>query len=281
MEPSLQPAVLRRVGRLALGLVLMAAFRKEPSMEGEDLLPLLRKLQSVSDPTEAEHRALAGLRPTIKMLDAQEDIVREGERPSIVCLILEGFACRYATVPSGRRQILSFHIPGDIPDLQSLFIKVMDHNLAVLVPTKVALIPHDAMRSLIDRNHRIAHLLWRDSLVDAAIFRKWIVGMGRRTAYARFAHLVCEFAMRMDAVGLMKANVCAMPFTQADIADALGLSNVHVSRVLGRLRKQGLFTWQDGVLTIKHWPRLQKAAEFDPSYLQLDSVVGSDGLGSR
>jgi CRP-like cAMP-binding protein len=144
----------------------------------------------------------------------------------------------------------------------------------------VALISHDAMRSLIDRNNHISHLLWRDSLVDAVIFRKWIVGMGRRTAYARFAHLVCEFAMRMHAVGLMKGNVCAMPFTQPDIADALGLSNVHVSRVLGRLRKEGLFTWQAGVLTIKNWQRLQKAAEFDPSYLQLDSVVGSDGLGS-
>ena len=175
-------------------------------MEGEDLLPLLRKLQSIGDPTEAEHRALAELRPTIKVLDAQEDIVREGDRPSIVCLILEGFACRYATVPSGRRQILSLHIPGDIPDLQSLFIKVMDHNLATLVPTKVALIAHDAMRNLIDRNHRVAHLLWRDSLVDAAIFRKWIVGIGRRTAYARFAHLVCEFAMRMHAVGLMESE---------------------------------------------------------------------------
>jgi CRP-like cAMP-binding protein len=250
-------------------------------MQSEDLLPLLRKLQSIGDPTDTERQAFAELRPVIKVLDAQEDIVREGQRPSIVCLILEGFACRYATVPSGRRQILSLHIPGDIPDLQSLFIKVMDHNLATLVPTKVALISHDAMRNLIDRNRRVAHLLWRDSLVDAAIFRKWIVGIGRRSAYARFAHLVCEFVMRMHAVGLMEKDVCAMPFTQADIADALGLSSVHVSRVLGRLRKEGLFTWSDGVLTIKNWSRLQKAAEFDPSYLQLDSVVGSDGLGSR
>ena len=145
--------------------------------------------------------------PTIKVLDAHEDRPRR-RAAKIVCLILEGFACRYAMVPSGRRQILSLHIPGDIPDLQSLFIKVMDHNLATLVPTKVALIPHDAMRGLIDRNHRVAHLLWRDSLVDAAIFRKWIVGIGRRRAYARFAHLVCEFAMRMDAVGLME-GMCA------------------------------------------------------------------------
>ena len=250
-------------------------------MEDDDLIPLLRKLQSIADPTKAEQQALAELRPTIKVLDAQEDIVREGDRPSIVCLILEGFACRYAMVPSGRRQILSIHIPGDIPDLQGLFIKVMDHNLATLTPARVALISHDAMRKLIDSNRHIAHLLWRDSLVDAAIFRKWIVGIGRRTAYARFAHLICEFAMRMHAVGLMKANACVMPFTQADMADALGLSNVHVSRVLGRLRKQGLFTWQDGVLTIRNWRRLQKAAEFDPSYLQLDDIVGSDGLGSR
>ena len=250
-------------------------------MQGDDLLPLLRKLESIGDPTEAEHRALASLRPAIRVLDAQEDIVREGDRPRFVCLILDGFACRHATVPSGRRQILSLHIPGDIPDVQGLFIKVMDHNLATLTPARVALIQHDALRELIDSNRRIANLLWRDSLVDAAIFRKWIVGIGRRTAYARFAHLVCEFAVRMHAVGLMEAKVCAMPFTQADMADALGLSNVHVSRVLGRLRKQGLFTWQDGVLTIRNWQRLQKAAEFDPAYLQLDHIVGSGGLGSR
>jgi CRP-like cAMP-binding protein len=245
-------------------------------MQGNDLIPLLRKLESIGNPTDAEHRALAELRATVKVLDAHEDIVREGDRPAIVCLILEGFACRYATVRSGRRQILSFHIPGDIPDLQSLHIKVMDHNLATLTPTRVALVPHDSMRKLIDGNRRIAHLLWRDSLVDAAIFRKWIVGMGRRSAYARFAHVVCEFAVRMHAVGLMEANVCAMPFTHADVADALGLSTVHVGRVLARLRRQGLFTWQDGVLTIKDWDRLRKAGEFDPSYLQLDAIVGTD-----
>jgi CRP-like cAMP-binding protein len=165
--------------------------------------------------------------------------------------------------------------------MQGLFIKVMDHNLGTLAPARVALIPHEAMRELIDNNKRIAHLLWRDSLVDAAIFRKWIIGMGRRTAEARFAHLVCEFAVRMHAVGLMENKVCAMPFKQADMADALGLSNVHVSRVLGRLRKQGLFTWEDGVLTIRNWRRLQKVAEFDPSYLQLDADVGAHGLGSR
>jgi CRP-like cAMP-binding protein len=153
----------------------------------------------------------------------------------------------------------------------------MDHNLATLTPARVALIPHDAMCNMLDHNNRIMHLLWRDTLVDAAIFRKWIVGIGRRTAHARFAHLVCEFALRMRAVGLMKRNVCAMPFTQVDIADALGLSNVHVSRVLARLRKQGLFTWQDGILTIKNWRRLQKAADFDPSYLQLDEDAVTHG----
>jgi CRP-like cAMP-binding protein len=250
-------------------------------MQGEDLLPLWHKLQSIGDPTEAEQHALAKLRRTVKVLDADQDIVREGDRPNIVCLVLEGFACRYATVSSGRRQILSFHIPGDIPDLHGLFIKVMDHSLATVVPSKVAQIPHEAMLELIDRNPRIAHLLWRDSLIDAAIFRKWMVSIGRRSAAARFAHLICEFATRMNAVGLMEAGACAMPFTQADIADALGLSNVHVSRVLGRLRKQSLFRWEDGVLTIENWTQLQTAAEFEPSYLQLDAVVGPKGLGSR
>lgn len=237
-----------------------------------DTSPLLRKLESIGTVTDEERDALANLPGTLKSYAANEDIVREGDRPSVVGLLLEGFLCRYEVVPSGKRQIMSFHIPGDIPDLQSLFIDVMDHSLATLGPAKVALIPHEVMSGIIDNNPRLAHLLWRDTLIDAAVFRKWIAGIGRRSAYARIAHVFCEFATRMKAVGLAEGGSCELPFTQAILADALGLSTVHVNRTIQELRLKKLIRLTSGRLTVYDWDGLQQAGEFDPTYLQLKDV---------
>jgi CRP-like cAMP-binding protein len=237
-----------------------------------DTSALLRKLESIATLTAEERRAVASLPATIKIFAANEDIVREGDRPSVVALVVEGFACRYVVVPSGKRQIMSFHIPGDIPDLHSLFIDVMDHSLAALVPTKMALIPHNVMCGLIDDNPRIAHRLWRDTLIDAAIFRQWMVGIGRRSAFARVAHTFCEFVTRMRAVGLTEGNTCELPFTQAMIADALGLSTVHVNRTIQELRIKNLIRLTGGSLTVCDWDGLQQAGEFDPTYLQLKDM---------
>jgi CRP-like cAMP-binding protein len=234
-----------------------------------DTSPLLRKLESIGTVTDEERDALANLPGMVKTYAANEDIVQEGDRPSVVGLLLEGFLCRYQLMPSGKRQIMSFHIPGDIPDLQSLFIDVMDHSLAALVPAKVALIPHQVMCRIIDNNPRIAHLLWRDTLIDAAIFRQWIAGIGRRSAYARIAHMFCEFAIRMKAVGLTEGDSCELPFTQAIIADALGLSTVHVNRTIQELRLKKLIRLTSGRLTVYDRDGLQQAGEFDPTYLQL------------
>ncbi len=237
-----------------------------------DTTALLRKLESIATLTAEERAAVANLPATIKIFAANEDIVREGDRPSVVALVVEGFVCRYVLVPSGKRQIMSFHIPGDIPDLHSLFIDVMDHSLAALVPTKMALIPHDVMCRLIDGNPRIAHRLWRETLIDAAIFRKWIVGIGRRSAYARIAHMFCEFVTRMKAVGLADGDTCKLPFTQAMIGDALGLSTVHVNRTLQELRSKNLIKLSGGSLTVRDWQGLQQAGEFDPAYLQVKEL---------
>jgi CRP-like cAMP-binding protein len=237
-----------------------------------DPTALLKKLESIATPTDEESHALAALPATIQVLPAKWDIVREGDRPNAVAFIIDGFACRYTIVPCGKRQIMSFHIPGDIPDLQSLFIEQMDHSLGTLAPTKVATIPHEAMRQLIESNPRIAHLLWRDTLIDGAVFRKWMVGIGRRSSYARIAHMFCEFALRMKAVGLAENDTCELPFTQAMIADALGLSTVHVNRTLQELRTRNLIRLTDGRLTVCDWPGLQQAGEFDPLYLQLKNL---------
>ena len=132
---------------------------------------------------------------------------------------------------------MSFYIPGDIPDLQSLHLEVMDHSLATVVTSKVAFIPHEVVRSFLRAHPRIADVFWRDTLIDAAVFREWVVNVGRRDAYARIAHVLCEVYVRLRAVGLVNGQAFEMPITQAELGDATGLSTVHVNRTLQELRE--------------------------------------------
>src|SRR5918998_3697605 len=161
---------------------------------------LIRKLESIARLTPEEKAALLRLPLRLKSVPARHDIVSEGDAPSECCLIAEGFACRYNLTAEGKRQILSFHISGDIPDLQSLHLDVMDHSLATLIPSSLAFIQHDDMRALCHRCPRIGDVLWRDTLIDAAVFREWMVGIGRRSAYTRIAHVLCEMMVRMRAM---------------------------------------------------------------------------------
>jgi CRP-like cAMP-binding protein len=226
---------------------------------------LIRKLESIAPLTPDEKAALLRL----KTVAAHQDIVCEGDTPSESCLIVAGFACRYILTAEGKRQILSFHIAGDIPDLQSLHIDVMDHSLATLVPSSLAFIQHDDLRSLTRSHPRLGDLLWRDTLIDAAIFRQWMVGLGRRDAYGRIAHLLCELLVRLRAVELVEDHAFTLPVTQAELGDAFGLSTVHVNRVLQDLRGDGLITLRGVSLKVLDWEGLTKAGEFDPTYLHL------------
>ena len=171
-----------------------------------------------------EQECLSTLPLTAKSLGPDQDIVREGNRPSECCLVVEGFACRYKLTDEGKRQIFSFHIPGDIPDLQSLHLKVMDHSLMTLTPCKLAFISHQSLTELLRKCPRVADVMWRDTLIDAAIFREWMMGIGRRSAYTRIAHVLCEVFFKMKSVGLGNGNGCEWPVTQAELGDALGLS---------------------------------------------------------
>ncbi|MER2263608.1 Crp/Fnr family transcriptional regulator [Methylobacterium oxalidis] len=231
---------------------------------------LIRKLQSIAILSDKERQALLSLPAKTRVLKAGHDIVREGDKPSQCCLILNGWACRYKLIGGGRRQILSFHVPGDIPDLQSLHIHTMDHSLAALSESTVAFIPHESMRDLTTRFPNLAAILWRDTLIDAAVFREWMVGMGRRDAFERIAHLFCELYLKLQAVGLAQSYRCSLPITQVDLADALGLSNVHVNRVLKEMREQHVVTLRGGALVIEAWDELMRACEFDPTYLHLE-----------
>ena len=231
---------------------------------------LTRKLESKSTFSDEERGALTGMPMQVTDIRAHQDIVREGDRPSRSCLLIEGFTCNYKVTGEGKRQIMAFHVPGDIPDLQSLHLKVLDNSLGTITPCKVGFIRHETLQDLCARHPRITAALWRETLIDAAIYREWVVNVGRRPAYARVAHLLCEIVVRLRAVGLVEGDGCDLPMTQGEIADATGLSAVHVNRTLQELRAAGLVRLGDGSMQILAWEGLKAGGDFDPAYLHLE-----------
>ena len=163
---------------------------------------MIRKLDSIFPLSDEEKQALQDLPVQVQVLKADQDIVRIGDRPSQSCLLLEGFTCVYKLTSEGKRQIMAIHVPGDIPDLQSLHLKVMDNSVATMCPCTVGFIQHEDLRRVCERYPRIAAAFWRETLVDASIFREWLLNIGRREAYTRMAHLLCEFRVKLKAVGL-------------------------------------------------------------------------------
>jgi CRP-like cAMP-binding protein len=230
---------------------------------------LIVKLESTADLTPSERDAVARIPITVRDVSENTDIVREGDAPSGCCLVIEGYACRYKSLREGQRQIMSFHMTGDIPDLQSLHLKVMDHSIGALTPMVVGYIPHDAMHDLIRSEPGLGSLFWRETLIDGAIFREWLVSQGRRTAQQQLAHLICELVVKMTAVGLIQDQTLVLPFTQQELGDAQGLSAVHVNRVLQELRNEHLITGARTTITVPDWARLQAFSEFDPTYLHV------------
>lgn len=228
---------------------------------------LVRRLEGIADLTEDDKQLLLGLPTHVRGFEADQDIVREGDRPAECAMVIEGFVCRYKVVADGRRQIMSFHTTGDIPDLHSLHLPTLDDSICALVPTKMAFIPHQAIESLVRQSPTITGALWRLTLIDASIFREWMLGLGRRSAYQRVAHLLCETALRFKQVGLGGERGYTFPITQAELGDALGISTVHANRVVQELRRNELIIWQGSTLTILDWDGLQLAADFDPAYL--------------
>ncbi len=232
---------------------------------------LIRKMESIVTLSDEEKAALMRLPMQVQDLRADQDIVREGDRVSRSCLLIEGFACRYKTTAEGKRQILSFHIPGEIPDLQSLHLKTMDHSLQTITRAKVGFITHSDLTDLCARQPRLAGVLWRETLIDAVIFREWVINIGQREAYPRACHLLCEMMTRMRAVGLAQDHTCEFPITQSELGDAMGITNVHANRTLQEIRAAGLISLKGSTLTALDWEGLKKAGEFDDAYLHLEN----------
>ena len=199
---------------------------------------------------------------------ARYDLIREGDAPGPLFVVLSGWACRYQTLPEGTRQITAFLMPGDCCDMHVSVLSAMDHSIATLTDARVASIPRARFEHLIETRPALTRALWWSQLVDEGVLRAWIVSMGRRDSIERVAHLMCELYVRARSIGLTDGDQLALPLTQIVLGDALGLTPVHVNRVLRRLRLQGIMDLRDGTLVIANIDKLAQVAGFDDQYLQ-------------
>lgn len=230
---------------------------------------LTRKLESFEELTDADRVALRAFVPRTRQVPARTDLIREGDVPGNVHLILDGYACRYKVLPDGQRQIMAFFVPGDFCDLNVFILDQMDHNIGTVSPCQVVEIPRQAIDEMTAQHPRVTRALMWCALVDEAVLREWLVNSGSRQADQRIAHLFCELLLRLEAVGRVTGNSYAFPFTQTDVADTMGLSDVQVSRTLRELRRLDLITLKHRVLTVLDVEQLKAYCGFNPNYLHL------------
>lgn len=236
--------------------------------------PLVRKLELFAPLGDEEKAALRAAPAQIRMLDSREDLLREDDPPLGVNLVLEGLVYRYKLLPGGRRQILAWLLQGDLCDARMVFLKQMDHAIAAFVPSRVAIYSPEALADVGRRYPRVRRAIWWSHLVSEAITRQWMVNLGQRTAVERAAHLICEMHYRMRAVGLAREDRFFLPVTQHELGDTLGLSTVHVNRILQELRRDGLINQQGREMIVLDQAGLRRVAGFDPKYLH--PVAGED-----
>jgi len=229
--------------------------------------PLIRKLMGFNTLSGADREALDALCGSVVERRSGAHLIREGEQPASVFLLIDGWAFRYKYTENGGRQILAFLLPGDLCDPQVFILEQMDHSIALLSDARVVEIPKKVIVALTEDHPAIARALWWSALVDEAVLREWLVNMGRRDARARLAHLFCELWMRMCHVGLSDDGAFSLPLTQEQLGDTVGLTSVHVNRVLQGMRTEGLITMQSKTLTILDTERMTMIAGFDPKYL--------------
>jgi len=233
------------------------------------LQPMVRKLQLWKELEAAELEAILALPHQVSALDAGKYIVREGECTTQSCLLLDGFAHRHKLASDGARSISAVHMKGDVVDLQNSLLERADHSVQALTKVEVAFIPREAIVDIAFRLPRIGLAMWYDTLVDASIFREWILNIARRDAQTRIAHVICEFGLRLEALGLGDRHSYEFPLTQEQLADATGLTPVHVNRSLMELQAKGLITRTVRYVAVANWSMLAEAGEFDDAYLHL------------
>jgi CRP-like cAMP-binding protein len=231
---------------------------------------MLRKLSYWAPLDAGDKAALLGLPHRVKTLANQAYIVREGDRPSHSCLMLTGYSFRQKVGGDGARQILAVHMAGDLVDLQNSLLGTADHSVQTLVPSEVAFISREAIQQIAFERPRIGFALWYDTLVDASVVREWLLNVGRRSARAALAHLLCEFSLRLKVAGLGDPSRYELPMTQHHLADALGLTPVHVNRTIRQFELEGLIgRTARRTINVSDWSKLADIGDFDSTYLRL------------
>ncbi|PEQ10598.1 hypothetical protein B2G71_21515 [Novosphingobium sp. PC22D] len=248
----------------------------------EDVLG--KRLARLSELTESDMLALrASSLGSIRSMDARSDLIREGDPTRAVFLIVSGWAARYKMLEDGRRQTVALLLPGDLCDLNNNFLSEMDHSIGTLTPVRYVEISHRVVERLSQEYPRIATALWIQLLATVSIQREWVVNIGQRTALERIGHLFCELCVRLQLVGLANTSGFDMPITQQDIADAAGLTSVHINRTLKEMRAQHLIVLENRSVKIPDFDALAQASLFTPAYLHLrpasQSSPAPPGLG--
>ena len=227
----------------------------------------IEKLQGYGHLNPAVVDALAQVTAKSRMVPAKRDLIREGDRPGPVFVMLEGWAFRYKILPSGTRQVLAYLMPGDCCDLHIGLLAEMDHSIQTITPAVVAMIGRAEIDELMDEHRGLAKAMYMAQLVDEGIMRAWITSMGRRASAERVAHLMCELYLRARNIGIAKEETFALPLSQLLLADSLGMTAVHLNRVLKELRIAGAMTLARGSLIITDPGKLIQIAGFDENYL--------------
>lgn len=241
-----------------------------------------RKLRLFASLGDEEIAALVRICASPESRRRRHDLVREGDRPDDVRFLLSGWGCRYKMLDDGKRQIVGYLLPGDVCDLHVTLLSQMDHSIGLLSNAVVATVRAETLHALMDRFRPVERALWCSTLADEAILREWLVTIGRRDALNGVGHRLCELHHRLKAVGLVdRDGRFDMPLSQEDLADSLGLSSVHVNRVLARLRELGLVIVERRQATLPQPERLAAMAGFDPSYLRPCGWPEDSGMQSR
>jgi CRP-like cAMP-binding protein len=230
-------------------------------------LKKLRARDTISTEEEQAVRALIG-----NVIEVKQDktLVRHGEELNQSMLLLSGWLARAKDLPSGQRQIAELHVPGDFADLHGFSLKYLDHDVITITRARVAIVPHERLQQMTERFPHLSRVYWAMTNIDAAIQREWTLSLGRRSAIARMAHLLCELNVRLGLVGLTEGSSFEFPLTQVEFGECLGLTSVHVNRTLQELRRRGLIELQSRRVTIFDLEALKAVAEFDDAYLYLD-----------
>ena len=234
---------------------------------------LISRLRAIASLGDADAALIENLPMKVRHVADHQDIVQDGQVLDQCCMLVDGFLFRQKSGPQGKRQILSWHVPGDIPDLYSLHLNPVDHTITALGPAVIAFIPHDAFLAMLARSEALVRIFWRETLVDSAAFREWAINLGRRDAITRIAHMICEVLTRLQVVGLAHENEFSFPASQVDISDATGMTPVHANRMIQQLRATNLIQWEGPRIRVTDFAGLRALGEFDDSYLHLRTAA--------